>query len=57
MSTTVVSTLDCVPLGGGGGGGSYAPPVGMLPAKIVPESAQVSTTAIANRLIDFAPLS
>lgn len=50
--TNVPDALDVV----GGGGGSDLPVVGMSPAKIEIESAHKSTSAIANRFIDVAPL-
>jgi hypothetical protein len=40
----------------GGGGGSAAPTVGMLPAKIEVDRAQISVTAIANFFMHLAPL-
>ena len=47
----VLDVLDVV-----GGGGSDLPSVGMLPARIEVDSAHMSTSAIANRFMDVAPL-
>jgi hypothetical protein len=48
--SNVLAVLDVL-----GGGGTGAPPVGISPAKIEPDSAHMSTSAIANRFIWFAP--
>jgi hypothetical protein len=46
----VLDVLDVV----GGGGGSDLPPVGISPAKVEAESAQMSASAIANRFMDVS---
>jgi hypothetical protein len=54
LTSKVLDVLDAVVVGGGGW--STAPTVGMLPAKIEVDSAQISATAIANFFIGLAPL-
>jgi hypothetical protein len=53
LTNNVLDVLDVVV---DGGGSSALPPVGMLPAKIGVDSVHMSTSAIANRFIDVAPL-
>ena len=52
VTTTLASNVLEV---AGGCGGSVLPPVGISPAKVEIESAQISASAIANRFMGVAP--
>ena len=56
VTNNELDVLDVPDVVVGGGGSSDLPPVGMLPAKIEVDSAHTSTSAIANRFMDVAPL-
>jgi hypothetical protein len=51
VSTTLSNVLDVLDVAGGGGD-TGAPPVGISPAKIEPDSAHMSTTAITSFFMD-----
>ena len=56
MIVSITVTNNVLDVIVGGGGSSALPPVGMLPAKIVVDSAHMSASTIANRFMDVAPL-
>jgi len=52
VTSKLLDVLDVVVVDGGGG--SATPTVGMLPAKIEVDRAQISVTAIASFFIEFS---